>query len=299
MPPLTLTVTEAQAGRTVKDLLRRELGLSAARIGALKRREGALTLNGSRVFTSAAVRAGDRLAAAVELTETPNLARPVKMDLSVLYEDEYLLLLDKPAFLLAVPSPLSPGEPTLANAMAWRLGGDAAYHPVNRLDRGTTGLMVVAKSGYVHDLLRRKLHSGDFLRQYLAVCMGAPPQSEGTVDLPIGRAPGSAIQRRTDPDGQSARTDYRVLEAKDGLSLVELTPRTGRTHQLRVHMAALGCPLAGDWLYGEEDRNLIARPALHAARVTLTHPLTGARLDVAAPLPEDMKLLWERHVCPN
>ena len=113
------------------------------------------------------------------------------------------------------------------------------------------------------------------------------------MELPIGRAPGSAIRRQADPQGRPARTDYRVLAAGP-FSLVELTPRTGRTHQIRVHMAALGCPLAGDWLYGTEDRALIPRPALHAARLTLVHPATGHTLSLAAPLPADMKKLLER-----
>ena len=110
----------------------------------------------------------------------------------------------------------------------------------------------------------------------------------------MGRAPGSAIRRQIDPAGQSARTDYRLLRVKNGLSLVALVPWTGRTHQIRVHMAAIGCPLAGDWLYGTEDRDLIPRPALHAVRLAFTHPVTGAHLSFTAPLPGDMKLLLER-----
>ena len=174
------------------------------------------------------------------------------------------------------------------------LGPSASLHPVNRLDRGTTGLMVVAKNGYIHDQLRRHLHSGSFFRSYLAVCIGSPKPSCGMISLPIGRAPGSAIRRQIDPAGQWARTDYRLLRFKNGLSLVAVTPHTGRTHQIRVHMAAIGCPLAGDWLYGTEDRALIPRPALHAVRLAFTHPLTGDNLSFTAPLPADMKLLLER-----
>ena len=119
------------------------------------------------------------------------------------------------------------------------------------------------------------------------------------MELLVGRAPGSAIRRQVCPDGQPAFTDYRVLAAGGGFSLVELTPRTGRTHQLRLHMAALGCPLAGDWLYGTEDPALIARPALHAARLELIHPVTGEPLSFTAPLPEDMTTVLERFVCPS
>ena len=216
------------------------------------------------------------------------------MELDIPYEDKYLLVINKRAPLAVIPSSLAPGEPTLANGLAHYLGPGFSFHPVNRLDRGTTGLMVAAKNSWVHDRLRRQLHGGTFSRGYLAVCVGAPEPAAGSVELPIGRAPGSAIRRRVDPAGQPARTDYRLAERRGALSLVELTPRTGRTHQIRVHMAALGCPLAGDWLYGTEDRALIGRPALHAGRLELEHPLTGRPLAFTAPLPADMKKLLER-----
>ncbi len=216
------------------------------------------------------------------------------MELDIRFEDEHLLVLNKPAPLAVIPSSLSPVEATLANGLAHYLGPGFSFHPVNRLDRGTTGLMAVAKNGYVHDRLRRQLHTDAFRREYLAVCVGTPDPPEGRVDLPIARAPGSALKRQVDPAGKPAATNYRVLEIRSPFSLVALTPRTGRTHQIRVHMAALGCPLAGDWLYGTEDRNLIARPALHAARLELLHPVTGQALSLSAPPPADMTTLLER-----
>lgn len=294
MAKLELTVTAEQSGRTVLSLLKRELGLSTACIGRLKRAETGLTCNGSRVFTSAVVEAGDVLAADLAAAERPSGLPPIPMPLSICYEDEHLLVLDKPAPLAVIPSSLRPEEPTLANGLAHYLGEAFSFHPVNRLDRGTTGLMVVAKSGYVHDQLRRRLHSGDFFREYLAVCLGTPQPPGGIIDLPIGREPGSAIRRRVDPQGRTARSGYQVLATVHGRSLVRLTPYTGRTHQLRLHMAAVGCPLAGDWLYGDEDRELIPRPALHAARLALTHPVTGEALSFTAPLPADMIRLLER-----
>lgn len=293
MPRLELEITEALDGRTVRSLLRGELGLSAGCVGRLKRAEGGITVGGVRVFTNAVLRAGDTLTVDLDAAERPTAVEPVPMELDIVFEDEHLLILNKSAPLAVIPSSLSPGEPTLAEGLAHYLGPGFSFHPVNRLDRGTTGLMAVAKNGWVHDRLRRQLHGGGFTRQYLAVCAGAPQPAAGSVELPIGRAPGSAIRRQADPQGRPARTDYRVLAAGP-FSLVELTPRTGRTHQIRVHMAALGCPLAGDWLYGTEDRALIPRPALHAARLTLVHPATGQILSLAAPLPADMKKLLER-----
>ena len=293
MAALTLTVTQSLAGRTVKSLLRGELGLSNTCIGRLKRTETGLTVNGSRVFINAVLRTGDVLVADLDSTEQSTVVDPIPMDLDICYEDAHLLILNKPAPLAVIPSSLAPDEPTLANGLRAYLGESFAFHPVNRLDRGTTGLMAVAKSGHVHHQLQQILHTGGFFRQYLAVTVGAPPQPEGWVHLPIGRATGSAVARQVCPHGQEAHTHYRILARRGPFALVELTPHTGRTHQLRVHMAALGCPLAGDWLYGAEDRALIPRPALHAARISLIHPITGEQLQRTAPLPADMKTILE------
>lgn len=293
MAQLTLTITEAQSGRTVLSLLRGELGLSTSCVNRLKRTETGLTCGGQRIFTNAVLRTGDVLTVDLSAAERATAVPPVPMELDIRFEDEYLLVLNKPAPLAVIPSSLSPGEPTLANGLAHYLGDSFSFHPVNRLDRGTTGLMVVAKNGHIHAQLSQLLHSGSFFRQYLAVCEGHPQPPSGSVSLPIGRAPGSAIKRQVDPAGQSAHSEYRTLAHTDRFSLLELTPRTGRTHQLRVHMAALGHPLAGDWLYGTEDTALICRPALHAAHLALIHPVTGAELNLTAPMSADMIRLME------
>lgn len=141
----------------------------------------------------------------------------------------------------------------MAGALAYQRGPDFIFHVVNRLDKGTTGLMAVAKSGYIHDRLRRTLHTDGFYREYRAVCVGCPKPPAGTIDAPISRDETSAVRRMVRPDGQQAVSHYEVLSQRDGLSFVKLQPETGRTHQLRVHMAHIGCPLAGDWLYGTED----------------------------------------------
>ena len=294
MAALELVVTGAQSGRTVKSLLKSELEISAALMGRLKRTETGLTVNGQRAFTTAVLREGDRLAVDLAAAERPATVRPVPMELEILFEDEHLLVVNKPAPLASIPSSLVPGEPTLAEGLLHHLGEGASLHLVNRLDRGTTGLLAAAKSAWIHDCLRRRMHAEGFRRTYLAVCEGAPEREEGRVELPIGRDPASAVRRRVDPNGKPAETEYRVLSHTGGRALVELTPHTGRTHQLRVHMAALGCPLTGDWLYGTEDWTLIARPALHAARLALRHPASGEELALDAPLPEDMRKLLER-----
>lgn len=289
---MTITISAAQDGRTVRAVLKRELGVSTALLNRLKRREGALLRNGAPVFTSAVLRAGDVLAVDLSDPAGPGEIPPVPMALDIRYEDEALLILNKAAPLAVHPSSFAPEEPTLANGLAHYLGAAFTFHPVNRLDRGTTGLMAVAKSQYVHNLLRQQLHTDGFCREYRGIALGAPPESEGRIDLPIARAEGSPIKRCTAPDGAPALTEYQVLCRRGELTLLRLTPRTGRTHQLRVHLAAVGCPLLGDWLYGTEDRERMGRPALHAALLRLRHPLTGETLSLAADLPEDMARLF-------
>ena len=165
---------------------------------------------------------------------------------------------------------------------------------MNRLDRGTTGAMVVAKTGYMHARCMALLHSGNFYREYRGVCLGQPQPPAGEITLPIGRDPSSVLRRKIDPDGLPSRTTYEALSSGEDLSLLRLLPATGRTHQLRVHLAAIGHPLAGDWLYGTENRALIARPALHSYILHLRQPLSGADITVTAPIPEDMTRLMQK-----
>lgn len=294
MAHLTLSVSSGQAGRQVRSLLKYELGLSSTCINRLKRVEQGITVNGNRAFTNAVLAEGDILSVDLSAAEQPTEVAPIEMALDIAFEDEHLLVINKSAPLAVIPSSLAPDEPTLASGLAHYLGEGFTFHPVNRLDRGTTGLMIVAKNSFIHSKLQQRLHSGTFFRRYLAICEGAPQPEEGEIDLPIGRRAGSAVERCIDPEGQAARSSYRTLERAGDFSLVELTPHTGRTHQLRVHMAAIGHPLAGDWLYGMEDHDLIPRPALHAAFLSVQHPVTGEFLDFTAPLPADMKHLLER-----
>lgn len=288
---MTLTITSQQAGRTVRALLHGELGMSTALLNHLKRREDGILLNGIPVCTNAVVSAGDRLT--VDLRDEAPLhpIPPVPMDLDIRYEDAFFLVVNKPAPLAVHASSFAPEEPTLASGLAHYLGPDLIFHPVNRLDRGTTGLMVVAKNRFSHNALRRLLHTSDFRREYRGITIGIPDPPSGIVDLPIGRAENSAIKRCIRSDGAPAATIYETLSVTQRFALLRLLPRTGRTHQLRLHMSAIGHPLAGDWLYGTEDRCLIARPALHAWGITLRHPVTGKFLSFYADLPADMERL--------
>ena len=292
MEVITRVITAEEDGATVRHILRAKLHFSAHAISRLTRVENGITVNGRHARTTLMLHAGD------VLQVDSGDHRPPKAEvvagnwpLPVVYEDAHLLVVNKPAGMTAHASNFLPDTPTVAGALAWERGTDFVFHSVNRLDKGTTGLMVVAKSGYIHDRLRRMLHTPAFYREYRGICVGCPDPSQGTIDAPIGRDERSAIARMVRPDGQTAVSRYQVLTEQGGLSLVQLVPETGRTHQLRVHMAYLGCPLAGDWLYGTEDITLIPRPALHSYALHLEHPVTGQVLELTSPLPEDMQRL--------
>ena len=184
-------------------------------------------------------------------------------------------------------------DDSLANRCAARFGG--VFRPVNRLDAGTSGLMVVARDAHVHALLCKALHTGDFERRYLAVAEGVFAEKQGVVDAPIARVEGSAIQRCVSPDGQRAVTHYRVLRNNSRFSLVELTLETGRTHQIRVHMASIGHPVAGDTVYGaRRDPFGLNGQCLHARELSFIHPRTGERMTFHAALPDYFSALLAR-----
>ncbi len=286
----SMTIDPAASGRTVLSLLRRELACSDAHISRLKRRETGIRINGVRCYVTARVNAGDELT--IEIGDQPDgHIVPMAYPLSIAFEDEDLLVIDKPAGIAVHQSTRDPEELTLENAVCHYLGGNISPHPVSRLDRGTSGLMAFAKSGYVHERLRRQMHTEAYRRTYLGVAVGRVDPPSGTIELPIGMAEGSTYQRAIRSEGQRAKTAYETLAVNEAFTLLRLIPETGRTHQLRLHLSAIGYPLAGDWLYGAEDRALIARPALHSYTLSLMHPLTGQQLHFTSPLPEDMRRL--------
>ncbi len=289
---ITKTITAEEDGSTVRHILKAGLHFSTHAVARLTRAENGILVNGRHARTVDILHAGDVLQVETGDHRPPKvLPTPGDWPLPIVWEDGHLLVVDKPAGMTAHASNFLPDTPTVAGALAWQRGTDFIFHSVNRLDKGTTGLMVVAKSGYVHDRLRRALHTEGFYREYRAVCLGFPQPLRGTIDAPIGRDETSAVARKIRPDGQSAISHYEVLVPGEALSLVKLVPETGRTHQLRLHMASIGHPLAGDWLYGSEDPALIPRPALHAYALRLIHPVTGEVLSLTAPLPADMRRL--------
>ena len=291
---LTHTVLPEEEGRMVKGILRGSLQLSYTLLKSLKWRENAILLNGQSVHVNAIVHAGDVVSVALsERTPREDLYCENTAAPNIVYEDEDLLVLNKPAGVAMHPKADDAAAPSLAAMLTGYLGEGSVPHFVSRLDKGTSGLLIAAKSGYVHDRLRRALHSSELRREYRAVAVGQVTPPRGVIDAPIGRADGSIIRRCVREDGLVSRTEYEVLQTTERFTLLRLRPETGRTHQLRVHMAYLGHPLAGDWLYGTEDKTLIARPALHSYELWFTQPITGQELHFTAPIPQDMQRLLE------
>ncbi|MDR3565435.1 MAG: RluA family pseudouridine synthase [Negativicutes bacterium] len=276
----------------LKDLLRR-LNVSLTLRRKLKKVDGAIRLNGQAVPWQTLVNPGDT----VTITwPTACRIEPLAMPLTIVFEDEGLLVVDKPAGLLVHPT-TDPTRPSLANAVMHHLCSQnpaASFHPVHRLDRNTSGLILIAKNPHLQHLLTR---GGDLgiARTYQAVIGGVIEPPAGTIDAPIGRHPDSIIERMVRPDGQAAVTCYETVQIIGPCSVVKLRLHTGRTHQIRVHLSHIGHPILGDDLYGGSTA-AIGRQALHAAALSFTHPLSGEALSFSSPFPADIaSLLTKPH----
>ena len=294
---MELTVTPELAGARVDTLLKRCLHLSGTVVRRIKWLEDGILLDGVRVNTRCLPRAGQVLSVRLSDPERRSGIVPAPGPLDIVYEDEDLVVVNKAA---GVPVHPGPGHfsDTIGNFLLHYYdltGVEADFHPVHRLDRGTSGLLAVAKHAHAQEVLKGQLHTPAFRRLYLAVCQGAPEPPAGVVDAPLGPKPGSLVEQMVRPDGKPARTRYETLAVYGDRALLRLELDTGRTHQIRVHMAYLGRPLTGDFLYGEEDRQLIPRPALHSWRLSFQHPISGRELTFTASMPADMqRLLQER-----
>jgi 23S rRNA pseudouridine1911/1915/1917 synthase len=261
---------------------------------------GAVRVNGVAVARSVRLAAGDRIA--IDLPDEREGAAPLAEDIAVpvVYEDEWLLVVAKPAGLVVHPAPGHPGG-TLVNALLARVGrplpgDDERPGIVHRLDAGTSGLMIVALEEQALERLREMMAAREVSRTYLALVAGVPPAS-ATIDAPIGRSPRHRKKMAVIAGGRDAVTDVRRLETLPDTALVEARPRTGRTHQIRVHLSEAGYPIVGDRVYGR-DRKLAAalgleRPFLHAAGLAFRHPITDAAVELSEPLPADLERALE------
>lgn len=306
-------------GRTVKDILRQHFTLSARQISRAKFMENGITVNGEEATVRKILAEGDQLVVCLEDNESgSHQLIPQPGELDIRYEDEDLVLVNKPAGLVVHPSPGHYAD-SLANILVWHYGQrqeNIVVRPVGRLDRETSGLIYIAKNKAAVRKMELQRTSGEMERHYLALVHGCPEKDEGIIEAPIGPDPEVWMKQRVCEDGAPAKTAYWVRTRFDGYSLVELRLYTGRTHQIRVHMAWLGHPLLGDSMYGvdrnsqmdyaqeedklqQDDKNQqvevgMRRTALHSWKILCTQPFTSERLEFVCELPEDMRRLCDR-----
>lgn len=281
-------------GLEVLALLRREFHLSTNLLRQLKVTENGITLDGERVTVRRTVRAGQVLSILREPDSGKARRVPAEVGpLDVVYEDEDLLVVNKPSGLPVHPSPGHYDGETVGNRVVYYLsqtGQNPTFRAINRLDRGTCGLMTCAKNKLAAQRLEDQLAEGTLRRRYHAVTEGVGLPESGVIDLPIGKAEGAGIRRCVREDGQRAVTRYRVLEEKNGRSLLELELETGRTHQIRCHLSHLGFPICGDFMYGTELPGLEGF-ALCSRELWLRQPGTGAPLHFTLPDPDSFTML--------
>ena len=286
---LTAAVSEEDAGRLVKYFVRGRMGVSYHQFAALKVRDG-VRVNGRAVHANHVLQYGDSVEVCLEEGAAAEIA-PDPTPVSVVWEDDDILIIDKPAPLACQCSAKQAGM-TLENRLAYRYPG-MVFRPLNRLDKGTSGLMAAARHAHAAQVLQKQLHTEQFVREYLAVAEGRM-EGSGVIDAPIAKEAAATVRRVVDAvNGVPAVTHYRVVAAGEGRSLVRLRLETGRTHQIRVHLAYLGHPIVGDFLYGREDPALPGRFALHSTYIRLVHPITGEIVERTSPLPTELERLMD------
>ncbi len=282
-------IDEDSAGLRVEQFLRRK-HYSGQNLSEIKRMPKSILVNGVHYYMRQELSTGDHLQVRICETQNSEKIPPTKLPLDIVYEDEDLLVLNKPAGMPIHPS-LNNYTNSIANALAYYFqsqGKPFIFRCCNRLDRDTSGLTIVSKHLVSGSILSDMTKYREVHREYLAIARGSVTPSEGTIQAPLGRKEGTIIERTVDWEhGEDAVTHYKVVKEANGHSLVSLRLETGRTHQIRIHMKYLGYPLIGDYLYNP-DMEYMTRQALHSHHMEFTHPITGEHMSFTAPLPEDM-----------
>lgn len=290
---MDFTVDQTCDGRTLRDYLRRTLCVSSALLTALKA-AGSITVDGAPVTVRHILRAGETVSLA--LADTECRPEPSGAPVDILFEDDFVLAAAKPPYMPTHESHGHLGD-TLANALAGefvRRGVPFVFRAVNRLDADTSGVLLVAKNRYAAERFGSLVAARQIEKTYIALLTGVPEPPAGIIDTYIRRTGESIILRASYPTGapsERAVTAYETVETVGGVAVVRCRPKTGRTHQLRVHFAALGCPIVGDDLYG--GGFALPRQALHAARLDFVHPITGAPVVIECPLAPDLAAYLE------
>ena len=282
-------IDEDSSGLRVEQFLRRKR-YSGQNLSEIKRMPKSILVNGVHYYMRQELSTGDYLQVRICETQNSEKIPPTKLPLDIVYEDEDLLVLNKPAGMPIHPS-LNNYTNSMANALAYYFqsqGKPFIFRCCNRLDRDTSGLTIVSKHLVSGSILSDMTKYREVHREYLAIARGSVTPSEGTIQAPLVRKDGTIIERTVDWEhGEDAVTHYKVVKEANGHSLVSLRLETGRTHQIRIHMKYLGYPLIGDYLYNP-DMEYMTRQALHSHHMEFTHPITGEHMSFTAPLPEDM-----------
>lgn len=280
MKTLEFKVTEQLNNKTVKHLLFNVLELSDKLVADLKKGEF-ITLNNEHCTVRKELKTGDVLKILIPETEKSDII-PTKGEIDVLFEDEDIIAINKPFNMPTHPTKYHIYD-TLANLVCGYLGKDFVFRAVNRLDKDTTGVVLIAKNRYSAEMLNRQIRNKEIQKEYMAICCGVA-ETGGIVEAPIKKETDRGIKRIVSPNGQYAKTEYNPIKSENNCTLMHLIPHTGRTHQLRVHMAHIGFPLYGDYIYGTECE---VRTLLHCFKMTFTHPCTKKKMCIKAHPPKD------------
>ncbi|RED63853.1 RluA family pseudouridine synthase [Cohnella lupini] len=298
--PIEYIAVASDEGRSLRDILRKRIGISRRLMVKLKTSDEGLSVNGQKVWPNHPISEGDviRLRMETEISET---ILPQPIDLDIVFEDDHLLVLNKPAGIIVHPT-TGHYLNTLANGVThyWQERGERIrFRPVHRLDENTSGLVIIAKHPLAQQQLSAQMMEGTVVKEYRTFVYGRPPESEGEINAPIGRQTEDPHRRVVREDGAPSQTFYKVSASYlDQASAIDIRLGTGRTHQIRVHMTSIGCPIIGDGYYSEDKwtnsdlaarlSGSIQRQALHAFRLGFDHPVTGEAMILEAALPEDM-----------
>lgn len=276
----------------LRQVLKEKFHLSARLILKLKK-EQKILVNGEPTYLDRILNLNDKITILIDFIEDNSNILAAEMELNILYEDEGLLILDKPAGIPVHPS-MQHYSDSLSNGVKFYFDKIKLYkkiRPVNRLDRDTSGIVIFAKNEYIHNILSQQMQHGILKKKYIAICEGIFDLKEGIIDFPIARKENSIIERCVNPLGDSAITNYKVIQelsSPTSLSVLDINLITGRTHQIRVHTSYLGHPIIGDSLYGNTSP-FIARQALHAYKIEFLNPITNKKMVINSELPNDMK----------
>lgn len=289
MKEITLTYVTKEE-RVIKDILVKEFDISARLLRKLKL-NNRIFCNGKIAWVNGNAKVGDIVSVNIFFEEEAESINAEDGEIDILYEDDSLLLINKCGDMVVHPTCLHQNG-TLANRVKWYLEGKGEIIKVrfvNRLDRETSGVIVIAKNDYAQDILSKEMITGEFSKEYIAIVHGIVEKDFGTIDLPIKREPDSIMTRMVAPDGERAVTHFEVLKRLEDMTVLKLKLETGRTHQIRVHLKAIGHPILGDGLYSDIKTELITRQALHSYKTGFIHPITRKRVEVIAKIPDDME----------